>query len=100
LLEAIEMGTDAASGWVLSEIEENKEIPKPSSIENIKTEDPNSFVNIIVIDMDSYSQKYSKKSVRKNLTIPQWVNTLAEKHDANFSQLLQEAIVEKYVVAN
>ncbi|EMB45150.1 hypothetical protein HMPREF9729_01552, partial [Treponema denticola ASLM] len=39
---------------------------------------------------------YSSKCVRKNITLPKWVNTLAEKNNVNFSQLLQNTIVEKY----
>ncbi len=96
LVEAIDMGIDAASGWILSEIEEGASIPKPSDIKDIHLSEPNSFVNILVLDMSAYSAKYSKKSVRKNVTIPTWVNTLGEKNNANFSQVLQEALVEKY----
>lgn len=46
--------------------------------------------------MGVYGEKHSSKTVRKNVTLPQWVNTLGEKHNANFSKVLQEAIVEKY----
>nr|WP_236875646.1 hypothetical protein [Clostridioides difficile]MDL5068593.1 type II toxin-antitoxin system HicB family antitoxin [Clostridioides difficile]MDL5068782.1 type II toxin-antitoxin system HicB family antitoxin [Clostridioides difficile] len=31
-------------------------------------------------------------SVKKTLTIPQWLNREAEKHKVNFSQILQEAL--------
>lgn len=99
LVEAIEMGTDAASGWVLGEIEEGNKIPKASNIKDIKPESPDSFVNMIVLDMDSYSEKYSEKSVRKNVTLPQWVNSLGEKNNANFSHVLQEALIEKFAMA-
>lgn len=99
LVEAIEMGTDAASGWVLGEIEERNKIPKASDIKDIKPESPDSFVNLIVLDMDSYSEKYSEKSVRKNVTLPQWVNSLGERNNANFSHVLQEALIEKFAMA-
>lgn len=98
LVEAIDMGIDAASGWILSEIEEGGDVPKASNAKKIKVKDKNSFVNILVLDMDSYSEKYSNKAVRKNVTLPQWVNTLAEKHHVNFSKMLQDAIVEKYAM--
>jgi predicted RNase H-like HicB family nuclease len=35
LAEAMLMGIDAASGWILGEIEEGEPVPQPSSIENI-----------------------------------------------------------------
>ena len=34
-------------------------------------------------------------SVRKTLTIPAWLNNIAEEMDINFSQTLQEALKEK-----
>ena len=98
LIEAIEMGVDAASGWILTEIEDGNVIPKASDPREINIADDKSFINMLVLDMDSYSKKYSSKCIRKNITLPKWVNTLAEKNNVNFSQLLQNTIVEKYIV--
>ena len=97
LIEAIEMGVDAASGWILTEIEDGNVIPKASDPREINIADDKSFINMLVLDMDSYSKKYSIKCIRKNVTLPKWVNTLAEKNNVNFSQLLQNTIVEKYI---
>ena len=99
LIEAIEMGIDAASGWILTEIEEGNAVPKASEPRKIKLPDDKSFINMLILDIDSYSEKYSSKCVRKNITLPKWVKTLAEKNNVNFSQLLQNTIVEKYVGA-
>lgn len=95
LAEAILMGMDAASGWVLDELEDGKPIPPASPIENI-TPDPGGFVSILVLDMDSYTEKYGNKTVRKNLTIPAWLNTFAEKNHINFSQVLQDSLISIY----
>lgn len=93
LIEAIEMGTDAASGWLLGELEDGNDIPKPSKHEDIKVED-NSFINLLVLDMDSYSEKYGSKSIRKNITIPAWLNTYGENHNLNFSKILQDSLLQ------
>ncbi len=95
LAEAIEMAVDAASGWILDELEDGNKIPQPSDISEIKIENKGDFVNMIVLDMDSYSEKYGNKAVRKNCTIPAWLNTVAEKNDINFSAVLQEALCQK-----
>lgn len=92
LVEAIEMGVDAASGWVLSELEEGNDIPKPSLRENIKLEEPESFISMLVLDIDSYAEKYGTRAVRKNITIPAWLNTYAEKNNINFSKVLQDSL--------
>ena len=96
LVDAIEMGVDAASGWVLGELEEGNNIPAPSlRKENIKLEDPESFVIMLVLDMDAYAEKYGDKTVRKNITIPAWLNTYGEKNNINFSRVLQDALLKR-----
>lgn len=96
LVDAIEMGVDAASGWVLGELEEGNNIPAPSlRKENIKLEDPESFVSVLVLDMDAYAEKYGDKTVRKNITIPAWLNTYGEKNNINFSRVLQDALLKR-----
>lgn len=95
LAEAILMGTDAASGWVLDELEDGKPAPAASPLESI-TPDPGGFVSMLVLDMDAYAEKYGEKAVRKNLTIPAWLNTFAENNHINFSQVLQESLTALY----
>ena len=96
LADAIFMAEDAASGWVLDELEEGKAAPSPSRPEDVKADEyENGFVSLLALDMDAYAEKYGKKAVRKNLTIPAWLNTSAEAQGVNFSQVLQEALQAK-----
>ena len=95
LVESIEMAIDAASGWILDELEDGNKIPQPSDISAIAIENKGDFVNMLVLDIDSYSEKCGNKAVRKNCTIPAWLNTVAEKNDINFSAVLQEALCQK-----
>ena len=67
LAEAIEMAVDAASGWVLDELEDGNPVPEASRREDIPITEPQSFVNLVVLDMDSYAEKYGQKAVRKKL---------------------------------
>ena len=95
LAEAILMGTDAASGWVLDELEDGKTAPEASPLESI-IPDPGGFVSILVLDIDAYAEKYGEKAVRENLTIPAWLNTFAESNHINFSQVLQDSLTALY----
>lgn len=96
LEEALEMAEDAALGWLLTSIENNEEIPVPSDLKDIKLENENGFKNLLLLDIDKYTEKYgSKKSVKKTLSIPNWLNARAEKIGINFSQVLQEALLKK-----
>lgn len=95
LAEAILMGMDAASGWVLDELEDGKTPPPASPLESI-IPDQGGFVNMLVLDMDSYAEKYGEKPIRKALTIPAWLNTFAENNHINFSQVLQDSLTAIY----
>lgn len=99
LAEAILMAEDAASGWVLDELEDGKTVPTASPRENIHVSH-GEFVSLLVLDIDSYAEKYGSKAIRKNLTIPAWLNTFAEKHQINFSQVLTTALTEIYQKTN
>lgn len=94
IVNAIEMGIDAASGWILDELEEGNSVPAASSQSDIVVPG-GSFVNLLVLDMTSYSEKYGHKTVRKNITIPAWLNTYGEAHNINFSKLLQDALLQE-----
>lgn len=93
LEEAIDMGIDAASGWILTELEDGNKYPAPSHISDIHVDI--GFVSLLSLDINSYAEKYGSKSIRKNITIPAWLNTYGEKNAINFSKVLQEALLEK-----
>ncbi|MBQ8836250.1 MAG: type II toxin-antitoxin system HicB family antitoxin [Clostridia bacterium] len=94
LEEAYEMAFDAIGICVAEEIETKGAVPTPSSPETIDhCEDE--FVVLIDFDFDEYCRKYDNRAVKKTLTIPAWLNTMAEKSNINFSLILQDALKTK-----
>lgn len=94
--EAYIMARDAL-GLYLSDLDT---FPKPTIPYNhIKLKD-NQFISIIEIDLQEYRKKYSNIAVKKTLSIPTWLNTLAEKKEINFSQLLQKALKAELNIPN
>ena len=53
------------------------------------------FSCLIEFDLVQYRKKHNTKSVKKTLSIPEWLNEAAMEHDINFSQVLQEALMKK-----
>ena len=96
LADALEMANDVLC-LRLYDIEENKEtIPLPTPIRDIKAdESKGEFVSMVACDTVEYRKFYDNKAVKKTLTIPNWLNTMAERSNVNFSQVLQEALTEK-----
>ena len=95
LADAVLMGQDAASGWVLDELEDGKAAPCASPLSAVRP-DEGGFVSLLTLDMDTYAEKYGSKAVRKNLTIPAWLNKFAEQQQINFSQVLTDALTALY----
>lgn len=85
-------------GLVIYEREKmGREIPNATE-SMIKTED-NESLSYISVWMPLVRDRIEEKSVKKTLTIPKWLNDLAEENNVNFSQLLQVAI-KKHIGLN
>ena len=75
-------------------IKSKEELPKASDIENI--EKPEDGVIVVVqFDKAEYDRRHNSRAVKKTLTIPEWLNEEALAMNINFSQVLQEALMEK-----
>ena len=72
----------------------NKTIPVPSAQKDIKVEGDD-IITLIKCDTLEYKRFYDSHAVKKNLTIPNWLNVEAEKAGINFSATLQSAIKER-----
>lgn len=97
LAEAISMAEDALA-LCLYEMETAKEtIPTPTELKDVSVEN-DEIVTLICCDTLVYRKMYDKAAVKKTLTIPNWLNLMAEEANINFSQLLQEALKEKLAV--
>lgn len=93
LIEAIEMGIDAACGWILGEIEEGNGFPAPRSAKDIELVDADDFVNMIILDIDAYAEQYGNKAIRRNVTLPAWLDTYVQKNNLSLSKVLQDSVM-------
>lgn len=100
LTEAYMMAEDVLNLmlWTLED-DKNKIIPAPSDPKDIKY-DENSFVSLISADTLAYRKLYDKKSIKKTLTLPAWLNNLAIEKNINFSNILQNALIKELRVEN
>lgn len=94
LEQAMDMAEDCLALVLYGYETDNKEIPVPSPLESIQT-GHDEFISLIKCDTLAYRKKFSNKAVKKTLTIPEWMNDEAMRAGINFSQLLQDALVQK-----
>jgi len=85
--EAVAMAQEALGLAIYNKME----LPEASSPNKLELSEDD-FVAMITLDLSAYRKKHHSKSIRKNTSIPEWLNEIAEKENINFSQLLQSAI--------
>lgn len=91
IADSMEMARDAIGLMGIDFIDDGKEIPQPNSTP-IKPS-KNDIVTLVDVDFGEYRKKADNKAVKKNCTIPYWLNVEAEKAGINYSKVLQDAII-------
>ena len=99
--EAITFGEDIPEDVIMAQsalglaLYEQTQMPPASSPKDIHLKSDEDFVVMISLDLNEYRRKNHAKIVRKNTSIPEWLNILAEKENINFSQTLTDALKQK-----
>lgn len=88
--ECIDMARDAIGLWGICEQDMHRPIPESSELSPPHEE--KEIVTLVDIDFDAYRRMNDMRTVRKNVTLPSYLNELAEKSGINFSQVLQEGL--------
>lgn len=91
LEEGLEMANDVLCLTIYDMEESGQQVPTVSDIRDIKTHGE-AFATLIECDTLAYRKFFDNKAVKKTLTIPSWLNTMAERADINFSAVLQRAL--------
>lgn len=97
--DAMEMARDAIELKCVSMEDDGTEIPLPSEINDLDVnngifaEEGATVISFVDIDSGEYRRKIDTKTVRKNVTIPGWLNYEAEHAGINVSRVLQEALM-------
>lgn len=89
-VEAICTARNAIGLIVIDLMDNGKEIPEPNSVKIKKT--AADIVTYVDVDFSEYRAKIENRAVKKNCTIPYWMNAEAEKMGVNFSKVLQDAL--------
>ena len=92
MANALFMAQDALEVWLADSEDQKDSIPVPGAPPQVA--DPE-FVNHVLADTTAWRKKYDSRAVKKTLSIPNWLNTLAEEAGVNFSQILQDALKER-----
>ena len=89
--DALKMAKDALGLHLYGMERDHDVVPSPSSLNDIKTES-NQAVILIDVWMTLVRDEIENRAVKKTLTLPKWLNDIAENNKVNFSQVLQSAL--------
>ena len=105
MADAIMMARDAI-GINCIEAEDNaKKIIQPSEIYDIDVSkgtfygEGQMILSLVDVDLTSYRKMLDNRTVRRNVTLPNWLNQEAEKAHVNVSKVLQEALMARLGVS-
>ncbi|MGN0400660.1 MAG: type II toxin-antitoxin system HicB family antitoxin [Acetatifactor sp.] len=94
LADALFMAEDALALVLYGYEHDSRSIPVPSKASDITISD-SQFVNFVSCDTLEYNKRFNSRAIKKTLSIPEWLNEAAIAMNINFSQVLQEALMQK-----
>ncbi len=106
--DAIEMARDAIGLKGIDMEDDHLELPEASNYDEAyrkAKEDTEDFdftkgiLTMVDVDFIAYRRKLDNRSVRRNVTLPNWLNQEAEAANINVSKVLQEALMMKLNVS-
>ncbi len=102
IADAIHMARDYI-GSILYDKDEGS-LPQASALSEINVENSefadegHSIISIVDVDIDADRRLLDNKPVRRNVSLPNWLNQAANKANINVSRVLQDALKEKLQV--
>lgn len=94
IADGIHMAEDVLSLMLTHFEDRRQEIPEPSAINDLPTEN-GAFATYISCDTTVYRRLMNNTAVKKTLSIPSWLNDSAVAAGLNFSQVLQDALKQQ-----
>lgn len=91
--ECIDMARDAIGLWGICEQDAGRSIPEATGL--TPAHEDGELVTLVDIDFDAYRRAHDMRTIRKNVTIPSYLNDLAERAGVNFSQVLQDGLKQR-----
>lgn len=89
--DTIEMARDAIGLMGIDMQDDGAPLPEPSALTDVSAP-VDAIISLVDVDFAEYRRKNDLRTVKKNCTIPSWLNFEAEKAGINFSAVLQTAL--------
>ncbi len=100
-VDAIMMARDAIGLKGISMEDAGEKLPEASDLSSVHpdkgtfADEGKGIVTLVDVDFLIYRRKNDNRMVRRNVTLPNWLNQEAEEAKLNVSKVLQEALMAK-----
>ena len=98
--DAIAMARDAIGLVGMDMEDESEPIPAPSEAAGVKPKNLDDVVSLVDVDFAEYRRKHDERMVRRNITLPAWLDAAASAKKVNVSRVAQTALKELLHVAD
>ena len=92
--EALYMAKDAMSLHLFGMEEDGDDIPETTPVKDLKFKADQAPV-LIDVFMPPFRERMNNRAVTKSVTVPRWLELEAKAADLNFSQVLQDSLMER-----
>lgn len=100
IADAIEMARDAIGAVGIDMEDDGESLPEPTAISAVKADSEQDIITLVDVDFEEYRRNNDMRAVKKNCTIPSWLNFEAEKAGVNFSAILTAALKSELKIQN
>ncbi len=99
--DAMEMARDAIGLMGIDMEDDKAAIPSPSELDAIRQEPDYADKTITLVDVDfaEYRRKNDMRAVRRNVSLPSWLDAAAKEADINVSAVLARALKQELRIA-
>ena len=99
LADAIDMSADAIGLLGITMQDEGDKVPAPSPLSEVHTENDDDIVTLVSVDFEAYRKKHDNRAVRRNVSLPAWLDDAARNSGINVSAILAAALKRELRIA-
>ena len=91
MAEAIAMARDAIGLMGITMQDDGQPLPESSELDAVECTQ-GEIASLVDVDFDAYRRAHDNRTVRRNVTLPAWLDEKARQSDLNVSAVLQAAL--------
>ena len=95
LTNAIASARDAIGTYAITAEDEGLALPAASELHRVQEENESKTVSLVDVDVGAYRRRYDTRTVRRNCTLPAWLDKAASDAKINVSAVLQNALKQE-----